>query len=147
VTSAGTEEDARRLLVESLMMNRNDVVVEGLSSGQLAGGTVLSAQRKAGTVTVEAESDGPGLLVLNDAWWPGWTAEIDGRSVDIRRADALVRAVEWPPGRHLLTMRYDPPELWSGLLLSATGLLATTALIMRPLRQRIRSRAAIHDQE
>ncbi len=130
VISAGTEDEARRLLIDSLIANRDDVVVEGSSPGPRAGGRIFSVQRAAGSITIGAESDGPGLLVLNDAWWPGWAASIDGRPVAIKRADALIRSVEWPPGRHQLTMRYDPPELRYGLLVSAAGLLAVVALLI-----------------
>jgi hypothetical protein len=147
VTSSATEEEARRLLVDSLVMNRNDVVVEGVPFGTFAGGRILSVRRTAGSVTVEAESDGPGLLVLNEAWWPGWQATVDGRPVDIRRADALVRAIDWPSGRHLLAMRYDPPELRYGLLVSAAGLLVTAALIVRLLRKKLRSRCLGKDHQ
>jgi len=131
VTSAGTEDDARRLLIESFSSNREDVIVEGIPSGTYAGGRIFSVQRSSGSVTIDAESSGPGLLILNDAWWPGWTASVDRQPVIIRRADALVRAVEWPSGRHVLTMRYDPPEIRYGIMISIAGLLATIALLAR----------------
>ena len=114
------------------------MVVEGISPETRAGGRILGVQRAADSVVVDAESDGPGLLVLNDAWWPGWTAAIDGRSTAIKRADALVRAVEWPTGRHILIMRYDPPELWRGLFFSAVGFLAVAALVIHSAWQIVR---------
>lgn len=143
VTAAETEDRARQLLVESVIAQRNDVVVEGLLPGQRTGGRILSVQRASGSVVVEAESEGPGILVVNDAWWPGWTAFIDGRPVVIRRADALVRAVEWPAGHHLLVMRYDPPELQRGLLLSSLGLLVAIALLILPAWRSSRARARL----
>jgi len=52
-----------------------------------------------------------------------WEATVDGVAVAIMPADALVRAVAWPAGRHVLEMRYRPPEVTRGLLLSGLGLL------------------------
>lgn len=92
-------------------------------------GRVLSVARGTEAVAVEAEAAGPAVLVVNDAWWPGWEAELDGAPTPILVADGLVRAVVFPPGRHRLVMRYDPPEVRLGLWLSGAGLalLAATA--------------------
>lgn len=106
------------------------VVDEGASTAVIetgdalaaAPGTVLSLERGAERVRVEAVSDADATLVIADAWWPGWEARIEGREVPIHLADGLVRAVPWPAGRHVLEMEYRPPEVRSGLLLSALGL-------------------------
>ncbi len=144
VTAAETEDRARQLLVESVLALGNDVVVEGLLPGQRTGGRILSMQRSGGSLVIEGESEGPAVLVINDAWWPGWTAFMDDRPIVIRRADALVRAVEWPEGHHRLVMRYDPPELQRGLLLSLLGLLVTIALVILPAWRSSRARARLN---
>jgi len=69
----------------------------------------------------------------------GWTAAIDGRTAEIVAADLIVRAVRWPPGRHVLTMTYDPPGVRLGWWLSAAGALLTAALAALAVR---RARAA-----
>jgi hypothetical protein len=48
------------------------------------------------------------MLALNETWYPGWVAEIDGNRVPILRADVLFRAVEVPAGRHHVVFRYAP---------------------------------------
>lgn len=108
------------------------VVLEGRAPGRPAPGRVLSAERRAERVRIEAESTGDGLLVVNDAYWPGWEAALDGRPVPILAADALVRAVAWPAGRHVLDMRYRPPEVRLGLAVSAAGLAALLGLVAVP---------------
>ncbi|MBN2491453.1 MAG: hypothetical protein JXQ29_11450 [Planctomycetes bacterium] len=48
-------------------------------------------------VTVEVGAGGPAVLVLADAFDPGWSAALaDGSALKIRRADAIFRAVELP---------------------------------------------------
>jgi hypothetical protein len=102
----------------------------------LSPGRVLSVARGAEAIAVEAESDGPALLVVNDAWWPGWAAEIDEAPAPILPADGLVRAVPSPGGRQRLVMRYEPPEVRTGLAVSALGLVPLAALAAWETRSR-----------
>jgi len=44
-----------------------------------------------GRVEAVATSTEGGLLVLHDSYYPGWMAEVDGKSTPIRRADLLFR--------------------------------------------------------
>jgi hypothetical protein len=104
------------------------VVVETARTfGPLAAGTVLSVDRRADEVTVVAESAGDSLLVVNDAFAPGWRAWLDGREVEILPADVLVRAIPWPAGRHELRMAYQPPGLRPGAAVTLATLLLLAA--------------------
>ena len=104
------------------------MVLEGPAPPRLAPGRVLSVERHPERLRIEAESPGDGLLVVNDAFWPGWQASVDGSPVPILAADGLVRAVPWPAGRHLLEMRYEPPEVRIGAALGAIGVVALAGL-------------------
>jgi hypothetical protein len=133
---APSEAEARRLLVEVLATaGDGDVVVEGPARPALAPGRILAARREPEALRIDAESDGDGLLVVNDADWPGWEATMDGRAVAILPADALVRAVAWPAGRHVLEMRYIPPEVRIGWICSAVGAVLMGGLALRPRRR------------
>jgi hypothetical protein len=119
------------------LLSRSDdatVVVETRDPPPTAPGRILSVERRAGTVRLEAESQGPSLLVVQDAFWPGWRAAIDGAPAEILAADFLVRAVRWPAGRHRLEMAYDPPELRVGLVLSGLGAVLSLLLAARAAR-------------
>jgi len=61
--------------------------------------------------------------VLLEAWDPGWRATVDGVATPVRRANLAFRAVPVPPGRHVVEMRYRPPELAIGVALSCAGAL------------------------
>lgn len=56
----------------------------------------------------EAEVSGDGLLVINEAWYPGWVATVDGRPVPIYRTNALVRAIPISGGTHQVVMQFWP---------------------------------------
>jgi hypothetical protein len=102
-------------------------VVESKDPLPAAPGRVLYIARALESVRVEAEAAGDATLVVADSWWPGWEATLDGTPVPILRADVLVRAIRWPAGRHVLEMRYRPPEVGYGLLASALGAALTAA--------------------
>ena len=46
--------------------------------------------------------------MLNDVWHPWWTATLNGRDVPILRANVLFRAVQVPPGRHVVRFTFRP---------------------------------------
>ena len=117
---------------------KDEVVVEAPSGERpfgTAAGRVLSIDRRNDRLRLEAESDGDGFLVVNDAWWEGWRATIDGAPVPILPVDGLVRGVRWPHGRHLLEMAYRPPEVRLGAIVSAIALAALVALAVAGSRR------------
>jgi hypothetical protein len=116
--------------------DEENVVVEAAERPPTAPGRIISAERGSEMVRIEAESSGAGLLVVNDAFWPGWRATIDGAPAEVLAADVLVRAVRWPAGRHTLVMTYAPPEIAAGLAVSAAGAVAAAALALWSARRR-----------
>lgn len=129
-------QEAHELLLGLIDRGEDDVVVvEAESPPPTAAGRVLGVERGVQSIRIEAESDGPALLVVQDAHWPGWRAAVDGRPVEILVADLLVRAVRWPAGRHVLDMVYDPPGVRFGWALSALGAAFVVVLIVLEARR------------
>jgi uncharacterized membrane protein YfhO len=67
-------------------------------------------------------------LVRRETWFPGWSAEIDGRATVIYSADALFPAVTVSTGSHHGTFSFVSPGMNGALL----GLLAGVALMLVP---------------
>jgi len=86
---------------------------------------------------VEVEAEGPGLLVLADPWYPGWTARVDGRPAPIHRADDLFRGVSLPPGRHGVAFLFRPRSCTIGRAVSLAAI-AVVALILTATALRTR---------
>lgn len=108
-----------------------DATVEGIDRLGLPGvaGVVLRADvLGSGRVEVEAESDA--LLVLSHSWQPGWRATVDQVEVPVVRTNGLVLGVPVPPGRHVVIMRFRPPGLHLGFLITV---LALVSLFLRTL--------------
>lgn len=72
-------------------------------------------------IDIEVETFSPGLLVISDAYYPGWQAWVDGQPAKIYRANHALRAVEISPGKHRVEFRYLPTSLQLGFLLSVIG--------------------------
>jgi hypothetical protein len=126
-----SEEDALLGLGQAFFEGSEAVVIEAERALGVAPGRVLSAERGLESLRIEAESDAPATLVVADAYWPGWEATLDGAPVSVFPADVLVRAVAWPAGRHVLEMRYRPPEVVLGALASALGIAALAVWVAR----------------
>jgi hypothetical protein len=82
-------------------------------------------------VEVTTETAAPGLLVLADSCFPGWTASVDGRPAPILCANVLARAVELPPGQHVVRFRYRAPGLLAGVAATAGALALCAFLLVR----------------
>lgn len=82
-------------------------------------------------VVVRTESAEPGVLVLAEAWYPGWEATVDGEATRLFPANAWMRAVEVRAGRHEVVFRFRSRRLGAGLALSALALVALVAWALR----------------
>lgn len=91
---------------------------------------------------VEIGVDAPrdGLLVLTDAWYPGWRASVGGRETAILRANGVFRAVRVPAGRSRVVFEYRPGSFRGGLLVSVLSLALAAAIPLAA--RRLRRRAA-----
>lgn len=66
-------------------------------------------------VVVELEGHRGGLLVLNDTYYPGWRAFVDGEERPILQANHAFRAVAIQPGARRVHFRFDSDSVrWGG---------------------------------
>lgn len=125
VLQAGPD-DALRFVLDPRATRSPLVVLESAVS--------LDGVPPSGNVTIEVDepcrvrlgvvSDRPALLVLNDAFAPGWTARADAIEVPILRANYLARAVRVGAGRHTVEFTYRTPGLALGWAAFAAGCVA-----------------------
>jgi hypothetical protein len=85
-------------------------------------------ERTPSRLVIAARAAQAGWLVLSEAYFPGWRAEVDGRPVEIVPADLAFRAVALPPGDHRVTFTYEPEGLRPGAAISLASLILLVAL-------------------
>lgn len=73
-------------------------------------------------VTLEAQIDQPGLLILGDTYYPGWRAYIDDEETKIYRANYIMRAIALPKGKHLVEFHYKPFSFKMGSIVSLAAI-------------------------
>ena len=129
-------EQARRALLAG---GPRDVVLDRDISGFAAqpGGTARLVRHDPQRVEIETDCAVPCLVVLTDLDYPGWQAELDGRPLEIQRANLIFRGVVAPAGQHRIVFEYRPAPFRIGVLASATTL-ATVAAFWGLTRRRAR---------
>lgn len=79
-------------------------------------------------VQIETEAARAAYLVVSNAYYPGWTATVDGQPATIYPADYLLTGIYIPRGKHVVVLQYRSRFLRLGVLLSATAAVATVAI-------------------
>lgn len=92
-------------------------------------GTAISASKiisyQSDEVLIEADMAKPGLLVLSDLHYPGWSVYVDGMKQEVLRANSMLRSVYLNKGRHEVRFAYEPFSfrLGAGISLAALVLI------------------------
>ncbi len=87
-------------------------------------------------VEVEAALARPGLVVLADAFYPGWVARVDGQPAPVLPTNHLFRGVPAPAGTHRIRFEYRPLSVAIGAVASAIGWLAIGLLALAARRRK-----------
>ena len=76
-------------------------------------------------------ASGDRLAVFSEIYYPdGWKAEVDGKAIDVLRADWTLRAAELPAGEHDLVMRFKPDSYAVGAGISRASSIALILLLL-----------------
>ncbi len=73
-------------------------------------------------VTVAADAATPCVLVLADAYYPGWRVQVDGTPAELFPVYTVFRGVVLGPGKHTVEFVFDPLSVRLGLAVSTLAL-------------------------
>lgn len=85
-------------------------------------------------VRLRTRADGPGVLVLAEAWYPGWTATVSGRPARVFPVNGWMRGVVVPQGDSDVVFTFRSRLLGLGLGVSAASAALVAALGAWPRR-------------
>jgi hypothetical protein len=128
------DEQAVALFLDPGFDPRREIVVAAGEERRAAPGfraTSRIVEARADRMTLEAELDAPGYVVVLDTFDPGWRARVDGQEAPILRANLAFRAVAAPAGRHEVQLTYRPLGVRLGLVVSGLALLVLVAALGR----------------
>jgi hypothetical protein len=127
VTAAVTDGDGVELRAE-----------RGRRAGAALSDEVAVRELSAEHLVIEADLARPGLVVLSEQADPDWRAWLDGHPVRVYTANAVLRGVVLPAGRHLIDLRYRPRWLVVGAAVSvAAGLCLVAVWLVSAARRRV----------
>ncbi len=142
--------DGQAAVLDAIRAGTLDLRMTAVLSAELAPPPVTPGVSTA-RITVEApdqldvavDGDGPGILVVADTMYPGWTATLDGAPVEILPVDLGLRGIAVPGGPHAVSLRWEPSVARRGMAASAAALAALFAAVAAwALRDRLRRPAA-----
>jgi hypothetical protein len=106
-----------------------------LPSGSTAGSATLLVEERE-RLEFQCRSGATSLLVVPDAWYPGWKARVDGKEAPIHPVDVLFRGIFVPAGDRRVELVYEPSSLRRGLLAGAVGIVLFAVILLSGLRRR-----------
>lgn len=110
----------------ALLNSRQPPLIEGRNLPEHDEGPVaatrITVPIKNDSITVQIDETRPGVLLLADAWYPGWQAKIDGQAVPIFPVDGIFRGIEIGNGKHTVEFIYKPFSLRLGIGISVLAL-------------------------
>jgi hypothetical protein len=147
-----TEVIADSSAVSRLLSSSFDYRTTALLPAPLPNGVQLEAnpqgevqwlERTPNAIRLRVSTDRPALLMVLDNYYPMWQAEVDGRPVEILRANFTFRAIPVSAGQHDVWFRYVPANVRGPAILSAVLLVMLALLAVGPRwTQRFRQSSA-----
>ncbi len=86
-----------------------------------AAGTAMATVDTPDRLSFRVDAAGPAVLVLTDAFVPGWTASVNGSARQIVPVDVAFRGVAVPAGRSEVSFRYAPESTRIGYAAAAVA--------------------------
>lgn len=96
--------------------------------GVLSEGTARLTSYAPNELRYKVESQGGGLLVFSEIYYPGWTATIDGKEAKLGRVNYVLRALRVPNGKHEVMLEFRPQSV-SATSATAFGAIAVIVLL------------------
>jgi hypothetical protein len=86
------------------------------------------------SIELHVRSSTPAILIVAEAWCPGWQATVNDLPAEVLPANVWMRAVRVPAGESRVEMRYVEPSLARGAAISLCALLVLGAISWRSRR-------------
>jgi hypothetical protein len=131
--------DALAALRDPAWSPARTVVVDDPSAPAVSGAlpSTVTLERDDHTrLSLLATMQADGYVVLADAYYPGWEADVDGRPTPVYPANQAFRAVFVPAGEHRVSFVLDTGTYRTGALISLLTLGGASALLLRARRPR-----------
>ena len=83
-----------------------------------------------GKVSFTAETDSPKMLIATIPYEEGWTARVDGETVEVQGYQDAFLALSLTPGSHRIELTFVPTGMGIGVIISALGAIFSVVLLV-----------------
>ena len=132
VKSVADTEAARAWMLTQGDARLREGIVQGaapqLETCDAAGKRVGFLRRIPNRFTLRVRANCRAMLIVNDAWYPGWIARVDGRSTAVHQVDGFVRGVVVEKGAHEIDLLFRPMSVGIGAMLLLLGIVGIAIL-------------------
>lgn len=88
---------------------------------------IVSKQFSPNKNTIQVQTPNPAMVIVSQAYYHNWQAQVDGKPVPLWRANYAFQAVEVPAGTHTVTLLYRDRLFWFGTVLAGVAALVCAA--------------------
>jgi len=74
-----------------------------------------------GKIIINVLNNHKGFLVISDSYHKGWRAEIDGKEINVLRANYIMKAIPLSQGKHTITLTFFPGFLIIAIFITIIG--------------------------
>ena len=112
------------------------VLGEGMPQDSTSAVTLDSYEPNQLRYTVNSATGG--VLVFSEVYYPGWTAKVDGKDVELGRVNYILRALRVSPGTHKVELSFFPTTIdtTETMAYAALGMLFVLVVVIIGLRFR-----------
>jgi hypothetical protein len=97
---------------------------------EASAGQAKVVSRAPGEYLLEAENAADAYLVLSEAYYPGWRAEIDGNPAEVLPANHLIQAIRLPAGKHHVRFSYRSRFLGPAFVVAFLAAMVPVAIVL-----------------
>lgn len=125
------QKTAINKLYESSFDTRKTVILSEKVplAGKVGVGSASIVSYSPNRVEVKVDSEKPQVLVLSDAFYPGWKAEVNNMPTKIFLANSALRAVVVPSGKSNVIFRYAPLSFYLGSFITLFSLVISGVVV------------------
>lgn len=114
----------------------------GKSAAQDSTSSVVLTKCLPNEMRYDVQSSNGGVIVFSGIYYPGWTATVDGESVEVGRVNYVLRAINVKGGKHKVVMEFKPKTVTTtetiafiSLALLVLTVIAVVVISMRNKKQ------------
>ncbi len=121
-------ETAPQKIIDQLFaVSGKTIILEtapNLNITKSASGEINLLNYKSNVINFSVNTSNNSLLYLNDNFYPGWQATVDGKPTPILKANYAFRAIAVPAGEHQVVIKYAPFSFTIGLFIATLSFIS-----------------------